>query len=95
MARTSVKATYALDVASVEALERMAQRWEVSKSEALRRAIHAAAATQLPSGRQGLDVLDRIQRTLALSPAKAGEWVRDVRAERRARSSASPKLRRR
>jgi|CXWL01.1.fsa_nt_gi hypothetical protein len=93
MARTSVKATYALDVASVRALEKMAQRWEVSKSEALRRAIHAAAAAQPPCGQQGIDVLDRVQRTLALSPAKAGAWVREVQTERRARSSASTKLR--
>lgn len=92
MARTSIKATYALDVATVQALEKIAQRWAVSKSEALRRAIHAAATAQAPSGRHYLDRLDRLQRTLALSPAKAKAWVRDVRAERRA---ASPKNERR
>jgi hypothetical protein len=84
MARTSVKATYALDVVTVQALEKMAQRWAVSKSEALRRAIHAAAAAEPPGGRQHLDRLDRLQRALALSPAKAKAWARDVRAERRA-----------
>lgn len=95
MARTSVKATYALDVASVQALEKMAQRWAVSKSEALRRAIRAAAAAEAPGGRQHLDRLDRLQRALALSPARAKAWVREVRAERRAGSPRSPENERR
>ena len=95
MARTSVKATYALDVRTVEALERMAQRWNVSKSEALRRAIHAAAAGQPSGGRHGLDGLDRVQRALALSPARAKAWVDDVRAERLARTPRSAKTPRR
>jgi ribbon-helix-helix CopG family protein len=90
MARTAVKATYALDVATVEALEKMAQRWAVSKSEALRRAIRAAAAAEAPGGRQSLDRLDRLQRAVSLSPARAKAWVRDVRAERR---TASPRSR--
>lgn len=86
MARTSVKATYALDVATVEALEKMAERWAVSKSEALRRAIHAAAAAEVPDSRQQIDRLDRLQRALALSPARAKAWAEEVRAERRAGS---------
>jgi Ribbon-helix-helix protein, copG family len=84
MARTSVKATYALDVATVQALERMARRWEVSKSEALRRAILAAAAGETGDGRQGVKALDRLQRSLSMTSAKARAWVKDVRAERRA-----------
>jgi hypothetical protein len=91
MARTSVKATYALDVGSVQALEKMAQRWAVSKSEALRRAIHAAAAAQASGGHRGLDRLDRIQRALGLSPARAKAWAREVRAERRSGRSRSAK----
>ncbi len=74
MARTSVKATYALDVATVQALEKMAERWSVSKSEALRRAIRAAAASQTAAAGGGLDRLDRVQRALALSPARAEAW---------------------
>ena len=36
MATTTVKSTYSLDVESVQALEDLARRWRVSKSEALR-----------------------------------------------------------
>ena len=95
MARTSVKATYALDLASVRALEKMAQRWAVSKSEALRRVIRTAASADALGGRQGLDRLDRLQRALDLSPARARTWVRQVRTERRAGSPRAPKPERR
>jgi hypothetical protein len=49
MARMSVEATYALDAASVATLEKMARRSAVSKSEALRRAINAAAVSDTAS----------------------------------------------
>jgi len=89
MARTSVKATYALDVSSVQALETIAQRWNVSKSEALRRAIHATARAQARDGRHGLDALDRLQASLAVSPAQAKAWMREVRSER---GAAAPRV---
>ena len=66
MARTSVKATYSLDVDTARALEEMAKRWEVSKSEALRRAIRAAAQTLPPKGERALQALDDLQRALTL-----------------------------
>jgi hypothetical protein len=42
MAGTTVKVTYFLDVETIRALDDMARRWRVSKSEALRRVIRAA-----------------------------------------------------
>jgi hypothetical protein len=42
MATMTVRATYALDPETVGTLERLARRWGVSKSAALRRAIQAA-----------------------------------------------------
>ena len=95
MAIPSVKATYSLDVETVKALQRMARRWSVSKSEALRRAIRAAAAGAAPDSRLHLKRLDELQRKLALDPAKATRWVRDVKAERAAHSPARPKAGRR
>lgn len=79
-----MKATYALDAASVKALERMARRWAVSKSEALRRAINAAAASDDASPKQKIEQFERLQAEIALTPAKARAWECDVRAERRA-----------
>ena len=83
MARTSIKATYALDVETVDTLERMARRWAVSKSEALRRAVRAAAA-EAELSQPAVERLDELQRSVALTRAKAKAWVDEVQAERRA-----------
>jgi hypothetical protein len=89
MAVTTIKSTYALDVETVRALERMARRWKVSKSEALRRAIRAAAGGEGPGAGGGVAALDALQQALALTPQKARAWARTARAERRAASARS------
>jgi len=86
MAIPVIKTTYALDAETVQVLERMAQRWGTSKSEALRRAIRAAAAATNAEPDDAVTALDRLQRAAAVPPARAKEWVRAVRAERRAAS---------
>lgn len=83
MARISIKATYALDVETVDTLERMARRWSVSKSEALRRAVRAAAA-EAELSRPAVERLDELQRSVALTRTKAKAWADEVQAERRA-----------
>jgi len=87
MARTTVKATYALDVETVRALERMARRLGVSKSEALRRAIRTAARQHQEQGPPALAALDRLQRSLRLTPVTARAWASRVRTERRTSST--------
>jgi Arc/MetJ-type ribon-helix-helix transcriptional regulator len=58
----------------------------VSKSEALRRAIRAAAAQEGKREKPALKTLDALQKSLALSPTRAKRWAEAVRAERHARS---------
>lgn len=87
MAITTIRSTYALDVETVQALERIAQRWRVSKSEALRRAIRAAAADDRTSANDALEALNRLQRSLKLTPVKARAWARKARTERKAASA--------
>lgn len=87
MATPVIKTTYALDADVVRALERMARRWGTSKSEALRRAIRAAAAQAGEETTDPLQALDRLQRTAGLGATRAREWVRKSRAERRAAAS--------
>ena len=89
MAITTIRSTYALDVETVRTLERLAQRWQVSKSEALRRAVRAAAGEPQASARKALEALDDLQRSLNLTPAKARAWARRAGAERRAWSIRS------
>jgi len=84
MATPTIKSTYVMDVATMQALDRIARRWRVSKSEALRRAIRAAADQQPAESRDALQALDQLQRSLKLTPARARAWARTVRGERRA-----------
>jgi hypothetical protein len=89
MATPRVKATYALDVDTVRMLERIARHWKVTKSEALRRAIRSAAASEPAAGADALTALDALQRAVALTPEKARTWTDRVRRERRAASARS------
>ena len=82
MAIPMMKATYTLDPDAIRALEGLARRLGVSKSEALRRAIHAAADTGARDER--IAALDRLQELMGLTPAAASAWARSVRAERSA-----------
>jgi len=86
MARTTIKGTYALDTKTVRTLEEMARRWNVSKSEALRRAIQAAARTG-GGAPDAVAALEELQRSLALDADAATAWARRTRTERRASST--------
>ena len=84
MASTTIKSTYSLDVESVRALEDLARRWRVSKSEALRRAIRSEAGRQ-PAGREdALAALDELQASLRSRNVDLEQWAQDVEAGRRA-----------
>jgi ribbon-helix-helix CopG family protein len=89
MATLTIKSTYVMDVATMQALDRIARRWRVSKSEALRRAIRAAADQQPAESGDALQALDQLQRSLKLTPARARAWARTARGERRAASARS------
>ena len=88
MASTTIKATYSLDVETIRELEAISRRWKVSKSEALRRAVHAAARAKGPMGDdvEALRALDELQSSLELTAAGCAEWEAAVRRERRASS---------
>jgi hypothetical protein len=86
MATQTVKTTYALDVETVRSLDDLARRWNVSKSEALRRAIRAASVPTPGEGLTPIQALDRLQRSLALTPRGAARWAAAARAERKDRS---------
>ncbi|HSD52914.1 MAG TPA: ribbon-helix-helix protein, CopG family [Burkholderiales bacterium] len=87
MATETIKSTYSLDVDTVRALEKLARRWNVSKSEALRRVIRASAA-QAPrdAGHDALRALDDLQRALDLTTGAAARWSTGARTERRSAS---------
>jgi len=84
MAIPKIKATYSLDVETASTLERLAQRWKTSKSEALRRLILQgdAHAEDVPGDK--IAALERLQQSIALTESAATRWISDVRAERNA-----------
>jgi ribbon-helix-helix CopG family protein len=82
MAITTIRTTYALDAGTVKTLENMAQRWGVSKSEALRRAIRAAAKQPSSQGMEALEALTKLQQSVALSAGRARVWQGQSRRER-------------
>ena len=92
MATPMVKSTYALDPETLAALEQVAKRWGVTKSEALRRAIRAAAQGGTAMQSERLAALDELQRVMGLRPDAARAWQQRVRAERR--RSSMKRLRR-
>ena len=81
MAIAKIKATYSLDVVTVRALERIAELWGVSKSEAVRRAIRLASRTGEPAN-DALEALDELQRVLDLSKEDIERWSERVELER-------------
>jgi hypothetical protein len=84
MAIPRVKSTYALDLETVRALDDLARRWGVTKSEALRRLIRSAAEAARADGSGPLAALEALQDSARLSRARADAWAREVRAEREA-----------
>lgn len=88
MATTTVKSTYSLDEETVRTLDHVAQRLRVSKSEALRLAIHHLARLDPARGDTELAALDELQRRLALTESEATEWEARVRQERLASTRA-------
>lgn len=87
MAAHTIKTTYSLDVETVRQLEEMATRWNVSKSEALRRAIWAAAVKGLPGeGQEAISALDELQQSVNLDAKETVRWAKAVRVERQSSS---------
>ncbi len=80
MATTSVRSTYSLDVETMRRIENLARRWDVSKSEVLRRAVRMADEQTAVSER--VAAFKQLQATVNLTPGKADAWVDRIRAER-------------
>jgi hypothetical protein len=84
MASTTVKTTYSLDLETVRALDDLAKRWQVPKSEALRRAIREVSRTASSGTSDALRALDEIHQSFPLSIESARRWEKAISSERRA-----------
>nr|WP_257724478.1 ribbon-helix-helix protein, CopG family [Luteitalea pratensis] len=61
-------------------IDNLARRWDVSKSEVLRRALRIADEQSTRSER--VEALKQLQVSMDLSRERAEGWVADIRAER-------------
>lgn len=86
MATAKIKSAYSLDVEAVQALEELARRQKVSKSEALTRAILKARESLPSEDEDALEALDELQASLRLTRRSATRWESEVRKERLASS---------
>jgi hypothetical protein len=81
---SATKATYSLDSESLEKLNRLSHRWQVSKTEALRRALHQAAAREATlSVAEKMALLHKVQKEFAAAGVDFERWKRDTRRGRR------------
>lgn len=82
MVTPTIKSTYSLDPRTVRDLERLARRFGTSKSEILRRAVHALARQEAPPEGQSLQALEELQKSVGLTAEGAEDWAAQVRRER-------------
>ncbi|MCA1779845.1 MAG: ribbon-helix-helix protein, CopG family [Xanthomonadaceae bacterium] len=82
MVTPTIKSTYSLDPRTVRDLERLARRFGTSKSEVLRRAVQSLASQETPPEANGLQALEELQKSCALTEARAKDWAAQVRRER-------------
>ena len=80
MTTPNTKATYTLDEESSHALATLAQHWNITESEALRRALLQAASRYGPvlSPEERLAALDRLQKSLAERGVDFDAWAREA-----------------
>ena len=74
--------SYSLDAESVRILEALTQRWKVSESEGLRRALRIAALEGETDRGTALDALDHLQASLRSRKVDLAAWEQEVRNER-------------
>lgn len=80
----AVKSTFSLDPDSIAKIQLLASKWQVPKTEVLRRAIREASARHgVLSPEERLAALHRLQKGLADQGVDFEKWKRETRRGRR------------
>ncbi len=80
---SATKSTYSLDAVSLERLRRLSRRWQVSKTEVLRRALTQAAENDAPSPEERVAALRELQRRTEESRIDLKKWQKAIKDGRR------------
>jgi len=79
---SATKATYSLDSETLDKLNRLSHHWQVSKTEALRRAVQRAAEA-VPSREERIAALQSLQRWAKEKRIDLEKWKRMIKDGRR------------
>lgn len=77
------KSTYSLDPSTLANLNRLAHRWQVSKTEAVRRAVRQAAEGEPVSPEERIAALHELQKWAAEKKVDLKKWQKSIRDGRR------------
>ncbi len=80
---SATKSTYSLDAATLERLVRLSKRWQVSKTEAIRRALAKAEEADALTPAQRIAALHQLQRVTAERGVDLEKWKRIIKDGRR------------
>jgi Arc/MetJ-type ribon-helix-helix transcriptional regulator len=85
MKQNSIRVTYAVDAQTVLAIDELAREWEVSKSEAVRRAVRLARerVNSQFARMSPLEVLDHSLRAPTRSKREVEAWQEEAAAMRK------------
>ena len=79
----AIKSTFSLDTASIERLKRLAERWQVSRTEVTRRALMKAEEMETPTPAERLAALHSLQKSLNERGVDFTQWKRTIKDSRR------------
>lgn len=82
MAKMTIRSTYTFDVETAQKLDRLAEHWNTSKSEALRRSIDRVAGQTLRNCEDAIAALEELQRQVAESGIDVEKWAEESRKMR-------------
>lgn len=81
---SAAKSTYSLGSETLKKLRQLARSWQVSKTEAIRRAISAAAERDRPiPWEKRMAAIDALRRSMRARGVDFEKWKRDIRRGRR------------
>lgn len=79
----ATKSTFSLDPVTIERLNRLAHRWQVSKTEVLRRALNQAETADTPSPQERINALRELQRITKERGIDLDKWQQTIKDGRR------------
>jgi hypothetical protein len=79
-----IKTTFSLDEASIAKIRRLARKWQVSKTEAIRRALDKAEKSEVePSAAEKIAAFRALQRDLRARGVDFDAWQKAIALGRR------------